>query len=177
MSLIIIPDIRQSQKKFLGIFRGKSLFFCPSGRKGLKLPKESFRIRCQIIPSVHENAGKESLWSISPSRHNPPHGPYPQVGRLRPTGGRRGIPLRQSQAAAGGPAVAGGDHRRGDHLPLPRLPEHIRQVQVPEDVMASISPVKTPQGCFSPAACPSFPAPDSHRPAVCAAGRGAEPAT
>ena len=30
--------------------------------------------------------------------------------------------------------------------PLPRLPEHIRQVQVPEDVMASISPVKTPQG-------------------------------
>ena len=60
--------------------------------------------------------------------------------------------------------------------PLPRLPEHIRQVQVPEDVMASISPVKTPQGgAFHLPPAPASPAPDSHRPAVCAAGRGAGP--
>ena len=43
--------------------------------------------------------------------------------------------------------------------PLPQLPELIRQVQVPEDVMASISPVKTPQGVLSPAACLRLPCP------------------
>lgn len=43
--------------------------------------------------------------------------------------------------------------------PLPRLPEHIRQVQVPEDVMASISPVKTPQGVLFTCRLPQAPLP------------------
>ena len=45
--------------------------------------------------------------------------------------------------------------------PLPRLPEHIRQVQVPEDVMASISPVKTPQGVLFTCRLPQTPLPRS----------------
>lgn len=45
--------------------------------------------------------------------------------------------------------------------PLPRLPEHIRQVQVPEDVMASISPVKTPQGVLFTCRLPQAPPPRS----------------
>lgn len=45
--------------------------------------------------------------------------------------------------------------------PLPRLPEHIRQVQVPEDVMASISPVKTPQGVLFTCRLPQAPLPRS----------------
>ena len=95
------------------------------------------------------------------SRHNPLMG---HIRRLAGSAAYRreaGIPLRQSQAAAGGPAVAGGDHRRGDHLPLPRLPEHIRQVQVPEDVMASISPVKTPQGVLFTCRLPQAPLPQT----------------
>lgn len=43
--------------------------------------------------------------------------------------------------------------------PLPRLPEHIRQVQVPEDVMASISPVKAPQGVLFTCRLPQLPLP------------------
>lgn len=31
------------------------------------------------------------------------------------------------------------------------LPDHVRQVLVPPEVMSSISPAKTPQGCCSPA--------------------------
>lgn len=45
--------------------------------------------------------------------------------------------------------------------PLPRLPEHIRQVQVPEDVMASISPVKTPQGVLFTCRLPQLPLPQT----------------
>ena len=45
--------------------------------------------------------------------------------------------------------------------PLPRLPEHIRQVQVPEDDMASISPVKTPQGVLFTCRLPQAPLPRS----------------
>lgn len=45
--------------------------------------------------------------------------------------------------------------------PLPRLPEHIRQVQVPEDIMASISPVKTPQGVLFTCRLPQAPLPRS----------------
>lgn len=45
--------------------------------------------------------------------------------------------------------------------PLPRLPEYIRQVQVPEDVMASISPVKTPQGVLFTCRLPQAPLPRS----------------
>ena len=45
--------------------------------------------------------------------------------------------------------------------PLPRLPEHIRQVQVPEDVMASISPVKTPQRVLFTCRLPQAPLPRS----------------
>lgn len=45
--------------------------------------------------------------------------------------------------------------------PLPRLPEHIRQVQVPEDVMASISPVKTPQGMLFTCRLPQLPLPQT----------------
>lgn len=45
--------------------------------------------------------------------------------------------------------------------PLPRLPEHIRQVQVPEDVMASISPVKAPQGVLFTCRLPQAPLPRS----------------
>ena len=45
--------------------------------------------------------------------------------------------------------------------PLPRLPEHIRQVQVPEDVMASISPVKTPQGVLFTCRLPQLPLPQN----------------
>ena len=45
--------------------------------------------------------------------------------------------------------------------PLPRLPEHIRQVQVPEDVMSSISPVKTPQGVLFTCRLPQAPLPRS----------------
>ena len=45
--------------------------------------------------------------------------------------------------------------------PLPWLPEHIRQVQVPEDVMASISPVKTPQGVLFTCRLPQAPLPRS----------------
>ena len=45
--------------------------------------------------------------------------------------------------------------------PLPQLPEHIRQVQVPEDVMASISPVKTPQGVLFTCRLPQAPLPRS----------------
>lgn len=45
--------------------------------------------------------------------------------------------------------------------PLPRLPEHIRQVQVPEDVMSSISPVKTPQGVLFTCRLPQLPLPRS----------------
>lgn len=45
--------------------------------------------------------------------------------------------------------------------PLPRLPKHIRQVQVPEDVMASISPVKTPQGVLFTCRLPQAPLPRS----------------
>ena len=43
--------------------------------------------------------------------------------------------------------------------PLPRLPEHIRQVQVPEDIMSSISPVKTPQGVLFTCRLPQAPLP------------------
>ena len=45
--------------------------------------------------------------------------------------------------------------------PLPRLPEHIRQVQVPEDVMVSISPVKTPQGVLFTCRLPQAPLPQT----------------
>ena len=45
--------------------------------------------------------------------------------------------------------------------PLPRLPEHIRQVQVPEAVMASLSPVKTPQGVRFTCRLPQAPLPRS----------------
>lgn len=45
--------------------------------------------------------------------------------------------------------------------PLPQLPEHIRQVQVPEDVMASISPVKTPQGVLFTCRLPQAPLPQT----------------
>lgn len=45
--------------------------------------------------------------------------------------------------------------------PLPRLPEHIRQVQVPEDVMASVSPVKTPQGVLFTCRLPQAPLPQT----------------
>ena len=45
--------------------------------------------------------------------------------------------------------------------PLPRLPEHIRQVQVPEDIMSSISPVKTPQGVLFTCRLPQAPLPRS----------------
>lgn len=45
--------------------------------------------------------------------------------------------------------------------PLPRLPEHIRQVQVPGDVMASISPVKTPQGVLFTCRLPQLPLPQT----------------
>lgn len=45
--------------------------------------------------------------------------------------------------------------------PLPRLPEHIRQVQVPEDIMSSISPVKTPQGMLFTCRLPQAPLPRS----------------
>ena len=45
--------------------------------------------------------------------------------------------------------------------PLPRLPEYIRQVQVPEDVMASISPVKTPQGVLFTCRLPQAPLPQT----------------
>lgn len=106
--------------------------------------------------------GKEPPWSTSPSRHNPLMGHIRRLaGSARLPVGDGGISLRQSQAAAGGPAVAGGDHRRGDHLPPPQLPEHIRQVQVPEDVMASISPVKTPQGVLFTCRLPQAPLPRS----------------
>ena len=40
-------------------------------------------------------------------------------------------------------------------------PEHIRQVQVPEDVMASISPVKTPQGVLFTCRLPQAPLPQT----------------
>ena len=45
--------------------------------------------------------------------------------------------------------------------PLPRLPEHIRQVQVPEDILSSISPVKTPQGVLFTCRLPQAPLPRS----------------
>ena len=45
--------------------------------------------------------------------------------------------------------------------PPPRLPEHIRQVQVPEDIMSSISPVKTPQGVLFTCRLPQAPLPRS----------------
>ena len=45
--------------------------------------------------------------------------------------------------------------------PLPWLPEHIRQVQVPEDIMSSISPVKTPQGVLFTCRLPQAPLPRS----------------
>ena len=45
--------------------------------------------------------------------------------------------------------------------PLPRLPEHTRQVQVPEDVMASISPVKAPQGVLFTCRLPQTPLPQT----------------
>ena len=45
--------------------------------------------------------------------------------------------------------------------PLPRLPEHIRQVQVPGDVMASISPVRTPQGVLFTCRLPQLPLPQT----------------
>ena len=66
----------------------------------------------------------------------------------------RGIPLRQSQAAAGSPAVGG-----GDGVELPELPLGVRQVEVPADVMKSLSPMETPQGtlfvcAMRPAALP-----------------------
>lgn len=41
------------------------------------------------------------------------------------------------------------------------LPEHIRQVQVPEDIMSSISPVKTPQGVLFTCRLPQAPLPRS----------------
>ena len=45
--------------------------------------------------------------------------------------------------------------------PLPRLPEHIRQVQVPEDIMSSGSPVKSPQGVLFTCRLPQAPLPRS----------------
>ena len=45
--------------------------------------------------------------------------------------------------------------------PLPRLPDVLRQVQVPEDIMSSISPVKTPQGVLFTCRLPQAPLPRS----------------
>ena len=120
--------------------------------------------------------GKEPPW-----RHHQPS--QPLMGHIRRLAGSAAYRWETGEFLCDSPkllqeapAVAGGDHRRGDHLPLPRLPEHIRQVQVPEDVMASISPVKTPQGVLFTCRLPQAPpAPVPHRPAVCAAGRGAGP--
>lgn len=55
------------------------------------------------------------------------------------------------------------------------LPEKVRQVLVPPEVMASISPAKTPRGCCSPAACGSAGAGNASGPALCGAGRGSGP--
>ena len=154
-----------------------SLFFALPGRKGLKLPEESFRIRCQIIPSVHENAGKGVPMEHITSRHNP------LMGHIRKLAGSAAYRRATGNSSATVPSCCRrpccGRRRSPPWClppPLPRLPEHIRQVQVPEDVMASISPVKTPSGgAFHLPPAPASPAPDSHRPAVCAAGRGGAP--
>lgn len=43
---------------------------------------------------------------------------------------------------------------------LPPLPENIRTVEIPEDVMASISPMKTPQGALFTCAVPDASVPE-----------------
>ena len=46
-------------------------------------------------------------------------------------------------------------------VPLPPLPEGIRAVEVPEDVMASISPMKSPQGALFTVSLPEGKAPET----------------
>lgn len=47
-----------------------------------------------------------------------------------------------------------------EHAPLPPIPAGVRLVQVPEDVMKSISPAETPQGVLSVCALPDRPLPE-----------------
>ena len=50
-----------------------------------------------------------------------------------------------------------------DGVPAPELPDHVRLVRVPRDVMASVSPMEAPQGavflCGIPEEAPFLPAP------------------
>lgn len=56
------------------------------------------------------------------------------------------------------------------------LPEKVRQVLVPPEVMASISPAKTPQGVLFTCRAPGFAgAGNASGPALCGAGRGPGP--
>lgn len=160
--LIIIPDIRQKSRSFWEYSVENSLFFALPGRKGLKLPEESFRIRCQIIPSVHENAGKGVPMEHITSRHNP------LMGHIRKLVGSAAYRWETGEFLCDSPKLLQEALLWQAEItavvtisPLPRLPEHIRQVQVPEDVMASISPVKTPQGVLFTCRLPQAPLPQT----------------
>ena len=47
-----------------------------------------------------------------------------------------------------------------EDVTLPALPDHVRQVQVPRDVMTSLSPMKTPQGALFTFASPTLHPPE-----------------
>lgn len=47
-----------------------------------------------------------------------------------------------------------------DGITLPSLPDHVRAVQVPEEVMASVSPMKTPQGVLFTCRIPALSLPE-----------------
>ena len=81
---------------------------------------------------------------------------------LRPTAASGRIPLRQSQAVEGSAAVGGGGpHRCGyGGVDLPELPLGVRQVEVPADVMKSVSPMETPQGTLFICAIHTEPLPE-----------------
>ena len=56
---------------------------------------------------------------------------------------------------------------------LPPLPADVRVVEVPADIMTSVSPMKTPQGVLFTSAFRPRPAGKAHRPALCGAGGSA----
>ena len=92
----------------------------------------------------------------------------PLVGHIRRLNASRAYRRERGEFVCDGPKLLAEALRWGAEItavvtisPLPQLPEHIRQVQVPEDVMASISPVKTPQGVLFTCRLPQAPLPRS----------------
>ncbi|MFR6394393.1 MAG: hypothetical protein ACLUNQ_04235 [Oscillospiraceae bacterium] len=75
---------------------------------------------------------------------------------------KRSVRGRQPQAAPGGPAVGVEPACVvcTEGVALPTLPEGVRVVCVPGDVMASVSPMKSPQGVLFTGRIPALTPPE-----------------